>query len=77
MDVERDLGRLEGQMSAMKETLDGVKSDIETLHKRMDEVLTVFSEARGGWKVVTAIAGASIAVGGFVTSLAHKLRWFG
>lgn len=74
---ERAFGQLEGQVAAMKESVDALKGDMETMHRRLDEVLTKFSEVQGGWKALATIASVGVTVGGIVTSIAHKLRWFG
>lgn len=54
---ERDFGRLEAEVQALKEELDGIKSDVK-------ELLALANKSKGGFWMGMTIASA---VGGVIT----------
>lgn len=58
-EIHRALGRLEGRVDGMLEDLDTISTDVKKMSKQM-------SEAKGGWKVLMAVGGASGAVGALI-----------
>lgn len=58
-DVQRDLGRMEAQISALV-------SQVSVLNTKVDAIDRTLSEARGGWRILLLIAGIAGTVGGLV-----------
>jgi hypothetical protein len=58
-DVQRDLGRMEGQIAALI-------SQVSALNSKVDAIDKTLSEARGSWRVLLLIGGFAGTVGGFV-----------
>lgn len=67
MDIDaRAFGRLEGEvkaltqmMQAQNRILESQNVAMEAMKVQMDSIRSTLSEARGGWKVLAAIGGAS------------------
>lgn len=64
-EVQRDLGRMEGEMSSIKRDMAELKKDVKAIRETL-------SEAKGGWRVMLMISGISATVGGLV---AKFLPW--
>ncbi len=62
-DVQRDIGRMEGELNAMKTLLGEVREDVK-------EIKTSFHQMQGGTKVLLVIA-AALGAG-----LNHLIGWF-
>ena len=60
---ERDFGRLEAEVQALKEELDGIKSDVK-------ELLALANKSKGGFWMGMTIASA---VGGVVTFFVDRI----
>lgn len=58
-DVQRDLGRMEAQITALI-------SQVSALNIKVDAIDKTLSEARGSWRVLLLIAGLAGSVGGVV-----------
>lgn len=58
-DVQRDLGRFEAQIA-------GISDKLDKLEKQVDAISTTLSEARGGWRTLMWVSGASATVGGLI-----------
>lgn len=74
--TERDIGMLIAQVAALKEQLvalsqqisdrlDHVEQSIEEGGKKLDDVTTTISQARGGWRVLVMLGTGFMAVGAF------------
>lgn len=64
--IQRDLGRLEAQVASIAKTLDQLDRDVK-------QISTTLAEARGGWRMMMLISGASATIGGLVVKF---LPWF-
>lgn len=62
-DVQRDLGRMEGEIEALKTLLNEVRADVK-------EIKTSFHQMQGGTKVLLVVA-AALGAG-----LNHLISWF-
>jgi len=58
-DVQRDLGRMEAQITALI-------SQVSALNAKVDAIDKTLSEARGGWRLLLLIGGFAGTVGGLV-----------
>jgi prefoldin subunit 5 len=83
MDIDaRAFGNLEGEVKALAQTLEAQNKTLaaqnETLARviqELGEVKTTLSEARGGWKLLMLISGASATAAGAVTWIAQHIRF--
>jgi len=57
--LQRDVGRHDAEIAALKDDMAEVKSDVK-------QVLSTLSEAKGGWKTLMLVAGAAGSVGAFI-----------
>ena len=57
--VQRDLGRFEAQIAALAK-------EVSEQGAKLDSVIKTLSEARGGWRVLMLVGGASAAAGGMI-----------
>lgn len=81
MDIDaRAFGQLEGEVKALAATLEQQNKTLEqqnaalaTLAKQLAGVSTTLAEARGGWRTLLWIGGASASAAGFVTWLLQHL----
>lgn len=60
-DIQRDLGRVEGEMNAVKDLLNEVRSDVK-------EIKAGFDRVRGGTHVLLSI---SAVLGGIISQIAN------
>jgi hypothetical protein len=58
-DVQRDLGRMEAQITALI-------WQVSALNTKVDAIDKTLSEARGGWRILLLIGGVAGTVGGVV-----------
>ena len=68
--MQRDLGRLEAQMENVVKTL----SDLE---KQVSEISHTLAEARGGWRTLMWVSGASATIGGLIAKFAPYISSMG
>lgn len=64
-EIQRDIGRHDAQIEALKDDMRMMKDDIV-------EIKEILSEARGGWKVAAILGGVSATIGALV---AKVLSW--
>jgi hypothetical protein len=61
-DVQRDLGRMEAQITALI-------SQVSALNIKVDAIDKTLSEARGGWRMLLVVGGVAGTIGGIVGKL--------
>jgi phage shock protein A len=75
MDIDaRAFGQLEGEVKAISQTLEAQNKTLAAVTKELSEIKTTLSEARGGWKTLIYIGGASAAAASAVTWVLQHLR---
>lgn len=67
--LQRDLGRLEGEVKAIKERLTEIAEGQTKTTDTLADINKTLSEAKGGWKMFLMVGGFSAAVGGLVAKL--------
>lgn len=68
MDIDaRSFGLLEGQVIALAKTLSEQNETLAEVRRELADIKTTLSEARGGWRTLVWIAGASAAAASGVT----------
>lgn len=60
MTIERDVGALEARMQAVEMEIQAMRDDVREIR---DALVT----ARGGWKVLTLVIGASVSLGAVIS----------
>lgn len=62
-EVQRDLGRMEAQIASMCQKLDKLDREVEAISSTL-------AEARGGWRTLMWVSGASATIGGLIAKFA-------
>ncbi len=83
MDIDaRAFGQLEGEVKALAQTLEAQNKTLEAQNatlaqvtKELGEIKTTLSEARGGWRTLVWIAGASATAAAGVSWAAQHIRF--
>lgn len=83
MDIDaRAFGQLEGEVKALgsmlesqNKTLEAQNKTLESLTSQLAEVSHTLAEARGGWRTLLWIAGASASAAGVVTWFLQHLTF--
>lgn len=60
--IERDVGALEARMQAVEAEIQAMRDDVREIR---DALVT----ARGGWKMLTLVIGASVSLGAAISHL--------
>ena len=68
-DLQRDLGRLEGEMQAAHREIGDMKKVVDEVRGEIRAIRETLSEARGGWKTLLAVAGVAGAAGAGLSKL--------
>jgi hypothetical protein len=63
----RDFGRLEAEVSALKDMLSTHGESMRAMSEQLHAMNATLSEARGGWRTLLWIGGASASLGGAVS----------
>lgn len=72
--TDRDFGRLEAEVEALREQNGRLEKQISALNAKVDVLVEAITEAKGGWKVLFAIGTASAAVGASVVKIIAFLK---
>lgn len=65
-DLQRDLGRMEGDVAALVRSVEKMSKRLDETDKKVGDIKTTLSEARGGWRMLMLIGGAAGVIGGFI-----------
>lgn len=65
-ELQRDLGKHDAQIEALERDMQEMKADLRRVFDKLDQINDTLSEAKGGWKTMMWIAGASAAAGGLI-----------
>lgn len=69
MSVERELATHSVEIRHIQDDMDKMMKDMEEIKKFLADINKTLSEAKGGWKTLMWVAGASSAVTGFFIGL--------
>jgi hypothetical protein len=69
-DVQRDLGRMEAQLSAMTSVITDVRMELRQVSANQAAMKEDFDKVKGGWRVLIGLAAI---LGGGVSWVASKL----
>lgn len=62
MTIDRDVGALEARMEMVENEIHALRKDVREIH---DALVT----ARGGWRMLTVVIGASLSIGTLIGKL--------
>ena len=66
MSVERELAVHETEIKHLQNDMDRLVADMEVIKKSLQCINNTLSEARGGWRLLVLIGGASGTIGAFI-----------
>jgi hypothetical protein len=69
------IARLEERLQTVVRDMEQQNEKLATMGAQLDKVLATLSEARGGWKTLMWIGGASASAGGFVSWALNHLTF--
>lgn len=69
----KEFGRLEAEVEALRRDNDRLLLLLERLDRKLEAIESKLAEARGGWRALMLIGGASAALGGTVMGVLQKL----
>ena len=75
MSLEKDLGRLQGEMEGVNREIGDIKEHQSEMKADLRSILTTLSEARGGWKTLLLVAGFAGGMGALASKLAMLAPW--
>jgi len=62
-EMQRDLGRAEGRLSALEHNIDDIKDSLESQSERLGRIERMLSETKGSWRALLAVAGLAGTIG--------------
>lgn len=69
----QEFGRLEAEVAALRRDNDRLMVLMERFDTKLENIESKLSEARGGWRALMLIGGASAAMGGTLMGFAQKV----
>lgn len=72
--TDRDFGRLETDVLALKVQNTELKTEIRELRDDVRTLLDAVTEAKGGWRMLMAVGSASAVIGASVAKLGAWLK---
>jgi hypothetical protein len=71
--LQRDIGRLEGEVQVLARTVDRLSEKLEETNRHVSAINNTLAEAKGGWRMLVWLAGASGSLGAALSYLASLL----
>ena len=65
-ELQRDIGKHDAKIEALDKDLREMRDDMRRIFEKLDSINSTLAEAKGGWKTLMWVAGASAALGGVV-----------
>jgi uncharacterized coiled-coil protein SlyX len=66
----QEFGRLQAEVQAQRRDLDRMAGSLDVMAKSLTAIQDQLSEARGGWKIMLMVGGASATVGAVIAKAA-------
>lgn len=70
----RELATHTAEIKHLQDDMDKLVADMKQIKECLGDIKTTLSEARGGWRTLMIVGGASAAIGSLVTSILHWLK---
>lgn len=74
-EIQRDLGRAEGRLTALERDIRDIKSGMEKQDEKLARIESLLSEVRGGWRVLLAAGALGAALMAGLLKLIPFLPW--
>lgn len=62
----QDFGQLKGEVTSLRRDFDRMATSMSNIAAAMDKIQQQLSEAKGGWKIMLMVGGASATVGALI-----------
>ena len=72
--TERELATHSAEIKHLQADMDKLVEDMKQIKACLGEIKSTLSEAKGGWKTLMLVGGASAAIGGLVANILHWFR---
>jgi hypothetical protein len=72
-DIERDVGRLEGQLKAMGYQLDQYRAELAQVRRDLTHVVSILDRAGGSWKAMVGMGAFASAITATIIKIASVL----
>lgn len=72
-----DIGRLEAEVAHMTAIVAELKASNKKMSEKLDEIVAVLAEARGGWRTMMWMGGAAASLGAALSWFATHIQWKG
>lgn len=69
IDHSLEIGKLQEQVAAVRRDNDRMADSLERIEKDVRDMAAVIHEAKGGWKMLLAVAGTSGALGAIASTV--------
>ena len=73
IDVSLEIGKLQAEVSAVRRDNDRMAASLANIEINVRAMAATLDQARGGWRVLAAVAGTSGLLGALVTAM---WQWF-
>jgi prefoldin subunit 5 len=73
IETARELATHAADIKHLQDDMDKLMSDMEDIKKSLQAISTTLSEAKGGWKMLMLIGGASGTVGAVIMQIIHSI----
>ena len=70
----QEFGRLQAEVAGLRRDMDRMADALDSMAATLDDVRQQLTEARGGWKAMMLLGGASAAAGGLLVKLLASLK---
>lgn len=75
LQTARELATHAADIRHLQDDMDRLVESVKTMQASLSAIEKTLSEAKGGWKVLLAIGGASGVVGAALTQFMHSMPW--
>ncbi len=71
----KEFGRLQAEVEGLRRDSVRQSEQLERLLEKLQQVESLLSEARGGWKVMMMVGGGAAAIGALLVKIASFFGW--
>lgn len=75
-EIHRDLGKHDAQIEALNAQFNRMHNDMQRMLEELQQIQATLAEARGHWKLLLMVGGASAAIGGVVVKVLTWMQIF-
>ena len=71
-EIHRELGAHDARLDALEREIQALRDDNKRIFEKLDTINTTLSEAKGGWRTLMWVGGASGVLG---AAISHAFGW--